>query len=165
MWEPVRHIFQLIYSHSYQLWAAVGPLVGVAFGAWLAAHWQRQKWILDNKTAEYRSLFDALSAYRIVLTEYYALYEFANAVVTAQKRYDDDLALARAYGAVTDAFADRIFTRQAIAKSGARKEWNSYAQKMLPKQKPDMSERNRILDSVHDKLVQASQDDLDVHGE
>jgi hypothetical protein len=46
------------------IWAAVGPLVGVALGSWLATKSQRKHWLLDNKRAEYRKLLATLAACR-----------------------------------------------------------------------------------------------------
>lgn len=126
-------------AYVYQVWAAVGPLVGVVVGAWLAARWQRRRWILDNKTAEYRGLFDALSTYRFTLTQYHADYEYAMVAVSAQKQYDDDVALAKAMAAATNAFADRIFTRQSILKSGARGDWSDYTRKQVSEKPPDIT--------------------------
>jgi hypothetical protein len=155
MWYLIR----LFYSHIYHVWAALGPLVGVGFGAWLAAHWQRRKWLLDNKTAEYRAIFDALGTYRFELTEYHALYKFATVAVSAQKKYEDQIRLAKAMEAVTNAFADRIFTRQAIVASGARDAWGSYAGRVKSGD-PDIQECTKLLNAVHGKLIKASQDDL-----
>jgi hypothetical protein len=157
--QHIHRVLEILYAHAYQLWAAVGPLVGVSVGAWLSARWQRKKWILDNKTSEYRSLFDALSAYRFVLTEYHALYEIAMAVVPAQKKYDDDIKLARAMNSVTDAFADRIFTRRAIAKSGARNDWRAYSER-LKNHSPDLDECTKTISAIHAKLVNTCQEDL-----
>ena len=74
-----------IAAHFYQVWAVVGPLVGVVIGAWLTARWQRKKRILDNKTSEYRGILDALNSYRFVLTEYYALYKVRDGGGTCAK--------------------------------------------------------------------------------
>ena len=43
------------------VWAVVGPLVGVALGSWLATKNQRKHWLMDNKRAEYRKLLTTLS--------------------------------------------------------------------------------------------------------
>jgi hypothetical protein len=43
------------------IWAAVGPLLGVALGSWLTTRNQRRQWILDNKRAEYRKLLTTLT--------------------------------------------------------------------------------------------------------
>jgi hypothetical protein len=146
-------------ARVYAAWAAVGPLVGVIIGAWLAARWQTKKWILDNKVAEYRSILDALNDYRFVLTEYYALYKFAMVAVPAQKKYDDDIAFAKAQSAVSNAFADRIFIRAGVERSGARNEWRALAAKLLA-DKSTSDELLKMIDVVHAKLVKASQDDL-----
>jgi len=153
-----------IAAHFYQVWAVVGPLVGVVIGAWLTARWQRKKWILDNKTSEYRGILDALNSYRFVLTEYYALYKVAMVAVPAQKMYDDQIALAKAQGAVNNAFADRIFTGLAVKQSGARDEWRSLALK-LKAGTSGLDELLKSVDSTHGKLVKASQADLKLHGE
>jgi hypothetical protein len=129
-----------------------------------AAHWQRQKWILDNKLAEHRGILDALNSYRFVLTEYYALYKVAMVAVPAQKQYDDQIALAKAQGAVNNAFADRIFTRLAVKQSGARDDWRALAEK-LRADKSDLNELLKLVDSIHGKLVKAWQADLKLHGE
>jgi hypothetical protein len=156
---PYFCAFRFLAAHFYQIWAVLGPLVGVCLGAWLTARWQRKKWILDNKLAEYRGILDSLSSYRFALTEYYALYKFAMVAVSAQKKYDDDIAFAKARSAVNNAFDDRVFTRLAVEQSGARKEWSELAAKMLA-DKSTSDELLKIIDSIHDKLVKAFQDDL-----
>jgi hypothetical protein len=143
----------------YRVWAVVGPLAGVGFGAWLTARWQRKKWILDNKLAEYRGILDALSSFRFALTEYYAKYKFAMVKVTEEKKYEDDIAFAKAQSAVNNAFADRIFTHGSVKRSGARTEWAELAAKMRA-DKSTSDELLKIIDSIHSKLVRASKDDL-----
>lgn len=140
----------------------VGTLAGVGFGAWLTARWQRKKWILDNRVAEYRGILDALNSYRFALTEYYSLYKIALVAVPAQKKYDDQIALARTQSAVSNAFADRIFIRGAVKRSGARKEWGELAAKLLADKSP-IEELLKIIDSIHSKLVKAFQDDLNLN--
>jgi hypothetical protein len=137
----------------------VGTLAGVAFGAWLTARWQRKKWILDNKASEYRSIFDALNSYRFALTEYYSLYKIALVEVPAQKKYDDQIALAKTLSAVSNAFADRIFIHDAVKRSGARKEWGELAAKLLA-DTSTIEELLKIIDSIHNKLVKTFKDDL-----
>jgi hypothetical protein len=140
----------------------VGTLVAVGFGAWLTERWQRKKWILDNKVAEYRGILDALNSYRFALTEYYSLYKIALVAVPAQKKYDDDVALARAVDRVNNSFADRIFTRKLVSQSGARADWSTLADK-LRSNKSGLDELLKIIDSIHDKLVKASQTDLKLY--
>jgi hypothetical protein len=156
-------MLRITVANIYAVWAAVGPLVGVALGAWLSSRWQRKKWILDNKTAEYRGILDALNSYRSALIEYCALYKIGLVAVPAQKMHDDLVALAKALDAVTNAFADRIFTRQAIAESGARNDWSAFGEK-LHSDKSDLDELVKLVNNIHGKLVKASQDDLKLHG-
>jgi hypothetical protein len=164
MWRQSYRVLEFLYAHGYQLWAAVGPLVGVAIGAWLSARWQRAKWILDNKTSEYRNLFDAISSYRFVLTEYHALYKTAMVAVPAQKKYDDDIKLAKATETVANVFADRIFTRQALRESGATDDWAAYNARQLCDIPPDIKECGKLLNAIQRKIVNACQNDLRLGG-
>jgi len=43
------------------IWSAVGPLMGVCLGAYIASRNQRKQWLLDNKRQEYRELLTALT--------------------------------------------------------------------------------------------------------
>jgi hypothetical protein len=43
------------------IWAAVGPLVGILIGAYLAKQWQRSQWLADKKRSEYRKLLTTLT--------------------------------------------------------------------------------------------------------
>jgi hypothetical protein len=42
------------------LWTAVGPLLGVLVGAFLARSWDKKKWMNDNRKEEFRELITAL---------------------------------------------------------------------------------------------------------
>lgn len=70
------------------------------------------------------------------------------------------MALARALDSVNSAFADRIFTRQAVARSGARDDWRTYASKLHSDKSPNLDERTKTIDSINGKLVKTSQVDL-----
>ncbi len=162
-------LLYLITAHFYQAWAVVGqawavvgPLVGVLLGAWLTARWQRNKWILDNKTAEYRGILDVLNSYRFTLGEYYALYKVAMVAVAVQKKYDD-IALAKSMGAVSNAFADRIFTYLAVQKSGARNDWTVLAG-MIKADKSTVDDLFKVIDRIHNTLVRVARDDLHIQG-
>jgi hypothetical protein len=155
----LNYWFHLIAAHFYQVWAAIGPLVGVILGAWLTARWQRKKWILDNKTAEYRGILDALNSYRFMLIDYHAHYYPGATGFLMKDKHDAQIALARANDAVTNGFADRIFTRMAVDQSGAREDWSTCA-KMFSAGPIDINPTLKVLDGTHDKLVKASQADL-----
>jgi hypothetical protein len=50
-------------------WSAVGPLLGVLVGAYIANRNQRKQWLLDNKKEEYRELLSALSTAFLALLD------------------------------------------------------------------------------------------------
>ena len=43
------------------VWAIVGPLVGILLGSWLTTKNQRRHWLLDNKRSEYRELLTTIA--------------------------------------------------------------------------------------------------------
>jgi hypothetical protein len=43
------------------IWAAVGPLAGVALGHFLTRSWQHKQWLLDQRKEEWRELLTALA--------------------------------------------------------------------------------------------------------
>jgi hypothetical protein len=102
------YLHRITADGFYRVWAVVGPLatglVGVVLGAWLTACWQRKKWILDNKTTEYRGILDALNSYRWQLVNYNVLYGPPAMGVSVKDRHDAQVALAQAFDAVSNAF-------------------------------------------------------------
>jgi hypothetical protein len=145
----------------YRMWAVVGPLVGVGLGAWLTARWQRKKWILDNKVAEYRSILDALNSYRRKLATFNALYGPGSDGVLIKERHEAQMDMFQALDAVNNAFADRIFIRQTVEKSGARNDWDKFNGMLSSK---PVHELLKQLESLHDELLKASLDDLNLVG-
>jgi hypothetical protein len=53
--------WKAIGEWAKNIWAALGPLVGVLIGAFLAKKWQRAQWIADTKRSEYRKLLTTLT--------------------------------------------------------------------------------------------------------
>jgi hypothetical protein len=50
------------------VWAAVGPLVGVLLGGYLAMRVQKRHWVLDNQKEEYRELLSTLTeSFNVIL--------------------------------------------------------------------------------------------------
>jgi hypothetical protein len=43
------------------IWAAVGPLLGIFGGAYLTRLWQRKQWLADNRKEECRELLSAIA--------------------------------------------------------------------------------------------------------
>jgi len=48
-------------AYAKGIWAAVGPLLGVLVGAYIANRNQRQHWLADCKKEEYRELLTAMT--------------------------------------------------------------------------------------------------------
>jgi hypothetical protein len=49
------------YQGFLNVWAIVGPLVGIFLGSWLTTKNQRRHWLLDNKRSEYRELLTTIA--------------------------------------------------------------------------------------------------------
>src|SRR6266404_6383389 len=58
-WERTAVVVGSVFR---SVWLAVGPLVGVLVGAYIANRNQRKHWIADNKRAEYRKLLSTLAS-------------------------------------------------------------------------------------------------------
>lgn len=148
-------------ARPYAIWAAIGPLVGVVIGAWLAAHWQRKKWILDNKEAEYRGIFDALNVCRRRLSHYQAMYGPEAIDQDAEGRQlDDQVAMNEGIHLVVEALTDRIFTRKAVISSDVIKDFQSFYHTLLSENPPDMKLTSRTLAELHLRLLQVAWKDL-----
>ncbi|MGB8064678.1 MAG: hypothetical protein WCF26_22520 [Candidatus Sulfotelmatobacter sp.] len=52
------------------VWALLGPLLGIFVGAYLARRWQRQQWIADNKKQEFKDLLGAMTRVNTLLVRY-----------------------------------------------------------------------------------------------
>jgi hypothetical protein len=53
--------WKAIGENSSKAWSAVGPLVGVLIGAWLARAWDREKWEKENRKEECRELIKTIT--------------------------------------------------------------------------------------------------------
>jgi heme exporter protein D len=60
MSEFFFYLFVAARGFVKYVWPAVGPLVGVFIGAWIANRNQRKQWVADNRKQEYRELLTAL---------------------------------------------------------------------------------------------------------
>jgi len=126
------------------VWAAIGPLLGVLVGSWLTMRYQRKLWLLDNRRAEYRKLLSTLSE-----SATQALHAFAIETV--------DPVLPRSSRRMTSAIAksvnviySRLFIADDIKKLDVMKRWQSTLDAL-------QKERNVItfhkkLDSLMDDL-------------
>lgn len=148
-------------ARLYAVWAAIGPLGGIVIGAWLAAHWQRKKWILDNKAAEYRGIFDALNVCRRRLFHYQAMYGPDAIDQDAEGRQlDDQVAMSEGIHLVVEALSDRIFIRKAVVRSGVIKDFQIFYHTLLTESPPDMKLTSQTLAELHLRLLRMAWEDL-----
>lgn len=54
-----------------EIWAYIGPLVGLLIGAFLQSNSQRKQWRRDNIKQECKDVIDALVKFRFALWEYH----------------------------------------------------------------------------------------------
>jgi hypothetical protein len=50
-----------------EIWAGIGPLVGLLVGHRLVRSWQREQWLLDSRKDEFRELISSLSTASVKL--------------------------------------------------------------------------------------------------
>lgn len=114
-------------ARLYAIWAAIGPLVGVIIGAWLAARWQQRRWMIDKKTEEYRGLLDSLCAARNQFVTYRAKYAPSRLTVPNPAEQANDLrALNDSVVRFGYALTDRLFVRNALKESGVLKQFDEF---------------------------------------
>jgi hypothetical protein len=83
-------------------WTAIGPLVGVLVGAWLARSWDKEKWLKDNRKQECRELLTAVTnAATAILDKSTA----TSPIAQARKTHEAN----DAYLTSVKVFQDRIF--------------------------------------------------------
>jgi hypothetical protein len=142
------------------IWAAVGPLVGVVVGGLLTAWWQRRQWILDNKALEYRQALDALNTYRFRFLNYYAGHAGGIVARDARAVAEEGMALGQAQVQLDNVLADRIFTLQAVAKSGVREDLARFYQAQISASPPTITDSTMAFADMHLKLLETAVADL-----
>ncbi len=100
------------------IWAAVGPLLGVGLGSWLTMKNQRKQWILDNKRAEYRKLLTTLTE----SASHFAMIYGATPVVMAER---DQRLLAETAKKSGNVIYSRLFIADEIEKLKIMGRWQN----------------------------------------
>jgi hypothetical protein len=108
-WEALTKMIRAI-------WAALGPLVGVFIGAYLARRWRRDEWIADNKRSEYRKLLTTLAKTFTSIVELRA-----SGVALGPKEQRRLFNLEVQASAV---ILDRIFIAEEVKEMNLLKRWN-----------------------------------------
>jgi hypothetical protein len=148
-------------NNLYKIWAAVGPLIGVFIGSWLAARWQQRHWVQDNKKVEYRTVLDAFDKFRWRLTHQIAKYAenpFA-ADATGEKRAEQELVM-EALSSVMGALTNGILIRKAVLDSGVFQRLQNVYHDMESNAAPDIAQVSRAVAEIQLKLLQTAWHDL-----
>lgn len=146
----------------YAVWAAVGPLVGVIIGAWLAALWQRKQWKLNSKRAEYQAALEALDRLRWRLTHHLSLYSKAPFAADANdEKFRGQVAVAEALSSAIGTILMGIFIRPVVLASGIRKDLKIF-NKRIRDADPTLSsgEATSAVAQMQLKLLKAAWRDL-----
>jgi len=97
------------------IWAALGPLVGVLIGAYIADRNQRRQWIANCKKEEYRELISVLTKAR---STYLQIHHF-----TPVAGPDEVQALADETFRVAETMGDRIFIAAVVKRLNVLERW------------------------------------------
>ena len=96
-------------SYASKAWSAVGPLVGILIGAWLARSSDRKRWLADNRKEECRELVRSISHASALALD----------IDFGRPRAEAD----EAYIQTVQTFKDRIFIADDIAKKNLLDLW------------------------------------------
>ena len=100
------------------VWPAVGPLVGVFIGAYIANQNQRKHWLADNRKEEYRELMAVITK---SLNAYLERYVLNIGVVSGE----DERHLQETLTEVMQITRSRLFIRDAIERLDVVNRWHS----------------------------------------
>jgi len=100
-------------------WSSIGPLVGVAVGAWLSRSWQRKQWVRDSKAAEYRELISSLSQCAHALMDKFNSNFPGGTFTSGADLIELDGAESRAYNTISD----RLFIADVMKREKVRERW------------------------------------------
>jgi hypothetical protein len=98
------------------IWAALGPLVGVFIGAYIANRNQRRQWLAGCRKEEYSELIS-------VLTKAMMVYIYQRAYLVA-KGPEQQRAEAAALGSVGETARNRIFIASTVKRLDVVKRWH-----------------------------------------
>jgi hypothetical protein len=57
----IAQLLKEVAPYIRGIWTAIGPLLGVLVGAFLARSWDKKKWMNDNRKEEFRELITTLT--------------------------------------------------------------------------------------------------------
>lgn len=136
-----------------QVWAALGPLIGISVGAYFTRAWQRKQWTLESKKTEYRELLSTLSrSVRCILNNSPGLWGGGPYVVTGEQEKN----VMEADTEARSTIEDRVFIHNAIENEKVLEHWQ-----LLVAEK----EIIRFLEywrSLHKILIDIAQKDLGI---
>jgi hypothetical protein len=98
--------WKFIGEYSGRAWAAIGPLVGVLVGAYLAGRRQKQEWLADNKKEEYRELVASITK---CLTAYVQIY-----AVQTVRSGDDERTIMAGDANFAEVVRSRLFIGESV---------------------------------------------------
>jgi hypothetical protein len=97
------------------IWAAVGPLVGIFIGTYLTQSSQRRQWIADNKVKEWRDLLGTL------MTSMTTIIRCSNIAPQTSEVAVEDL---RARVAAGEVINNRLFVAREVRQGNILEKWH-----------------------------------------
>jgi len=110
--------WKAIGEYSGKAWNAVGPLVGILIGAWLARSGDRKRWIADNRKEECRELLTSMTMVADLTLEAYSkrnTVDFKPAMVIAWEEERKCMRILQ----------DRIFISKRLKTDRVRARWQT----------------------------------------
>jgi hypothetical protein len=151
----------------YTIWAAIGPLIGVALGVWLTARLQHRLWALDNKKAEYGKVLEKVATYRYKLLNWLALHrpdvtarELAITAYEPRAYEEQRRALAEVQASLSNALRDGLLIQEALIQSGVPAEFERFARSLDVAPGPSITEAAQALESLRSRIIKTAEPDL-----
>jgi hypothetical protein len=133
------------------IWAIVGPLVGILLGSWLTTKNQQRHWLLDNKRSEYRELLTSIADAGSKLLVFWG----GNPIVATGEEQFMIGETARQSG---DVIYNRLFISHEVEKMDLLKRWESAIDVLRRSHNVDVF--GKSMDQIMDDIRRAALADL-----
>jgi hypothetical protein len=134
------------------IWAIVGPLIGILLGSWLTTRNQRRHWLLDNKRSEYRELLTSISDAGSKLLVFWG----SNPVVATGEQ---QFMIGETARQSVDVIYNRLFILHEVEKLNLLKRWEDAIDGL--RRSHDVNAFGRLMDQIMNDIRRAAITDLE----
>jgi hypothetical protein len=134
------------------IWAIVGPIVGILLGSWLTTRNQSRHWLLDNKRSEYRELLTTIADAGSKLLVFWG----RNPVVASG---EEQFMIGETARQSVDVIYNRLFISDEVKKLDVLKRWETAIDELRKSRNVDVF--GKSMDQIMDDIRSAALADFE----